>query len=272
MRILITGASGFIGRSLCGLLHAGGHVVCAAVRNKVGDIYGVRECIQVGDIDESTDWQKALIGIDVIIHLAARVHVMHDKTLDSFESFNKVNVLGTENLARMAVKAGVKRFVFISSVKVNGEGSDHPYTENDIPKPEDAYGVSKRLAEDFLRTIAKQSIIQVVILRLPLVYGPGVKANFGNLIKLAAAGIPLPFKGVDNQRSLVYLGNVVDAIKVCAEHPLAGDETFLVSDGAAVSTPMLLGMIALAMHKRVLLFSAPKGLLKCIVRCIDYVK
>jgi nucleoside-diphosphate-sugar epimerase len=218
----------------------------------------------VGDINGSTDWQKALIGIDVVIHLAARVHAVHETTADFLDAFRQVNVFGTQHLARMAAKAGVQRFIFISSVKVNGEGSSVPYSEKDIPRPEDAYGISKREAEEALTGIAAQTGLQTVILRLPLVYGPGVKANFRDLIRIVSAGLPLPFQSIRNQRSLVYLGNVVDAIATCVVHPLAANETFLVSDGEDISTPKLLEMIAIAMNKKVVLFSLPHGLLKVL--------
>jgi len=166
----------------------------------------------------------------------------------------------------MAAKAGVKRFIFISSVKVNGEGSQVSYTENDTPAPQDAYGVSKREAEDLLVRIAVETGLQVVILRCPLVYGPGVKANFKNLIKLANSGLPLPFKGINNRRSFLYIGNLVDAINTCITHPLAVGETFLVSDGQDVSTPDLIKMIVSAMNKKAVLFSLHPNILKVLCK------
>ena len=305
MNILITGANGFIGRNLCGFLKEKGHLIRAAVRNNVHAISGVDEYIQVGDINEFTDWQQALDGVDVVVHLAARVHITRDIVVNSLDAFRKVNVLGTERLARMAVKAGVKRFIFISSVKVNGEGTggrrqrsevgsqksegggrkivnrdgwmnwmngwktegmSDPYTEIDKPEPQDAYGVSKLEAENILKKIADETGLQTVILRLPLVYGLGVKANFKNLIKLAGFGLPLPFKGIDNQRSFIYLGNLVDAINTCITHPKAAGETFLVSDGQDISTPDLIRMIASAMDKKPILFSLHPGILKALCK------
>lgn len=263
-RVLVTGASGFIGRSLCPSLKAKGWIVRGAVRHSQRDVPGVDEYIEVGDINESTDWQQAFAGVSVVIHLAARVHVMRDPAADPLEAFRKVNVLGTGCLARRAAAAGVKRFVFLSSVKVNGEGSSVPYSEKDVPMPEDAYGISKREAEEVLKDIAVETGLEAVILRLPLVYGPGVKANFRNLIRIAGAGLPLPFKSVRNQRSLAYVGNVVDAITACAAHPLAAGETFLVSDGEDVSTPQLLEMLAFAMNKKARLFSCPVSFLKAV--------
>ena len=268
MKILVTGANGFIGQSLRSYLRTKDWIVRGSVREEMGTFSGADEYIQIGDIDERTDWQEALTGVDVVIHLAARVHVMHEIEKDPLVSFRRVNVLGTEHLARMAAKAGVKRFIFISSVKVNGEGSSLPYSEKDIPKPEDAYGISKWEAEEVLAGIAAQTGLQTVILRLPLVYGPGVKANFRNLIRIAGSGVPLPFKSIGNQRSLVYLGNVVDAIATCVTHPLAANEIFLVSDGENVATPKLLEMIAVAMHKKVILFSLPQGVLKVLCKIV----
>ena len=258
--ILVTGANGFIGCSLCVFLKQNGYIVREAVR----DASCSEEYIQVGDVNGATDWQQALAGVDVVIHLAARVHVMHDTAENPLDAFRQVNVQGTEHLARMAAQAGVKRFIFISSVKVNGEGSDQPYTEKDIPKPEDAYGISKWEAEEVLARLATETGFQTVVLRLPLVYGPGVKANFRSLIRIAGAGLPLPLKGIENKRSFIYIGNVVDAIATCITHPLAVGETFLLSDGEDVSTPKLLEMVALAMNKKLFLFSLGQSFLKLL--------
>jgi len=264
--ILITGANGFIGRHLCAFLKEKGYFVRGAVRNNVRHVSGIDEYIRVGDINEATDWQQALTGVDAVIHLAARVHIMNDPVVDPLEAFRKVNVFGTERLARAAAKAGVKRFIFISSVKVNGEGTSRPYTENDLPIPQDAYGISKREAEVSLLRIASETGLQTVILRLPLVYGPGVKANFKNLIKIAGVGLPLPFKGISNRRSFIYLGNLIDVITICITHPLAAGETFLLSDGQDVSTPDLTKMIASAMNKKPVLFSLHPGILKMLCK------
>ena len=266
MKILVTGANGFIGSSLCAYLRSKGHFVRGAVRVHRPDVSGADEYVEVGDINGTTDWQEALAGVDAVVHLAARVHVMHEKALDSLESFRQINVLGTERLARMAARAGMKRFVFISSVKVNGEGSEQPYTEKNIPKPEDAYGITKREAEEALAKIAAETGLEAVILRLSLVYGPYVKANFKNLTKLAGSGLPLPLKGIHNKRSFLYLGNLVDAIMTCLTHPRAAGETFLLSDGEALSTPDLLKMIAQAMNKKVILFSVNPGILKALCK------
>lgn len=266
MNIFITGANGFIGRNLCISLKEKDCCVRAGVRSYIRDIIGVDEYIEVSDIGPETDWSQALTEVDIIIHLAARVHIMHEAAADSLESFRRINVLGTEHLARMAAKAGVKRFIFISSVKVNGEGALQPYTENDTPAPEDAYGISKREAEDALARIAAETGLQTVILRLPLVYGPGVKANFKNLIKIVGTGLPLPFKGVNNRRSFIYLGNLVDAISACIAHPKAAGETFMISDGQDISTPDLIKMIASAMNKKPILFSLHPDILNVLCK------
>lgn len=268
MKILVTGANGFIGRNLCATLKEKGYFVRGAVRNNVGDVSGADEYIQVGDINESTDWQQALAGVDAVIHLAARAHIMNDPAANPIDDFRMVNMFGTERVARMAAKSGVRRFIFISSVKVNGERGSKPYTEEDVPEPQDAYGVTKREAEDSLACIANETGLQVVILRLPLVYGPGVKANFRDLIKIAASGLPLPFKSIHNQRSFLYLGNLADAIIVCLTHPLAAGETFLVSDGQDVSTPDLIKMIVCAVDKKPVLFSLYPGILKTLCKII----
>lgn len=266
--ILVAGANGFIGRNLCIALRAKGYFIRGVVRNNARDVSGISEYIQVGDINGSTDWQAALARIDTVVHLAGRAHVMHERVNDSLEEFRKVNVIGTECLARMSAKVGVKRFVFASSVKVNGEGRELPYTEEDVPKPEDAYGVSKMEAEQALKRIASETGLDVVILRLPLVYGPGVKANFKNLMKLAVCGLPLPFKSINNKRSLLYVGNLVDAIVACIDHPKAAGETFLVSDGQDISTPDLMKMIVSAMGKKANLFSFPLGILRLLCKTI----
>ena len=261
MRILITGASGFIGRNLCASLKQKGYFVRGAVRKNARDVFGVDEYIQVGDINESTDWQPALAGVDTVIHLAGRAHVMNDK----LDAFRQVNVFGTERLARMAAKAGVKRFIFISSVGVNGESTEiKSFTEFDIPNPSGGYAVSKWEAEQVLLKMAGDSGMGIVILRPSLVYGLDAPGNFSRLMKLIKKGIPLPLAKVKNQRSFIYVGNLVDAISVCITHPLATGETFLVSDGEDISTPDLIKTIASAMKRRVILFPLPFGVLKAL--------
>ncbi len=257
MKVMVSGASGFVGRALCAHLGQHGHVVVAAVRRPVG-LAG--ESV-VGGIDGATDWTAALADCGAVVHLAARVHVMHDTAHDPLALYRATNTEATLNLARQAAQAGVKRFVFVSSVKVNGEGRDAPYRETDPPAPEDDYAISKWEAEQGLQQIARSTGLEVVILRPPLVYGPGVKANFRRLLDLVARGWPLPLGAIVNRRSLLYLGNFVDAIRVCLEHPAAAGQTFLIDDGQPASTPELIRAIAQAMDRPARLLPIPPGFL-----------
>lgn len=258
MRILVTGANGFVGRALGDHLAAGGHVVVPVVRRPCG----LAGEVVVGDMGGETAWGETLQSCGAVVHLAARVHVMHDTATDPLALYRATNTDATLNLARQAVQAGVKRFVFVSSVKVNGEGRDEPYRETDAPAPEDAYAISKWEAEQGLGRIAQESGLEVVVLRPPLVYGPGVKANFRRLIDMIARGWPLPLGAIRNRRSLLYLGNFVDAIRVCVEHPAAAGQTFLVDDGEPVSTPELVRAVARAMGRPARLLPVPAGVLE----------
>ena len=263
MKVLVTGATGFVGTALVSrLVDSGRFGVRAAVRRESGELLAVVEQVVAGNLTPNTDWQQVLVGVDAVVHLAARVHVMNDTAADPLSAFRQVNVAGTERLARIAATKGVKRFVYISSVKVNGEGCEKPFTEHSIPAPEDPYGVSKWEAEQILHRVAEETGLEVVILRPPLVYGPGVKANFLSLFKIVDRGIPLPLAGINNQRSLIYLENLVDAIIKCIEHPNAANQTFLLSDGQDVSTPELIRMIASAMGKKPRLAPCPPVVLK----------
>lgn len=213
----------------------------------------------VGDVGPHTNWVPALSDAQVIVHLAARVHLMRDPASDPLAEFRRVNSEGTLNLARQAAAAGARRFVFLSSVKVNGEAG--AFEESDAAAPSDAYGLSKSEAEKGLREIAAETGMDVVIIRSPLVYGPGVQANFRALIRGIALGIPLPLGAVDNRRSLVALDNLVDLIVTCVEHPAAANETFFVSDGEDLSTPQLIRRLARAMGRPARLISVPAPLL-----------
>lgn len=267
-RVLVTGANGFIGQALCRAMHHSGFNLRAAVRQKDNRLPTEYEVIESGDVGPETDWQKELIGVDTVVHLSGKAHILKDTSDDLLSAFRRINVMGTEQLARMAVKAGVRRFIFISSIKVNGEGGSRPYTENDAPDPRDAYAISKREAEDSLAHMAAQTGLQVVVLRLPLVYGPGVKANFKNLIKIVNSGVPLPFSGINNRRSFVYLDNLVSAIITCVTHPLATGEIFMVSDGQDISTPDLIKMIAFSMNKKPGLFYLHPRILKALCKIV----
>ena len=256
--VLVTGANGFIGSVLCSRLLTEKWNVSGTVRTAgYSTVQGVKSVI-IGDINAVTDWGAALKGIDTVVHLAARVHVMKNNAADPLTAYRKINVNGTENLARQAAELGVKRFVFLSTVKVNGEGYWRPYTETDRPAPVDSYGISKMEAELTLRKIAAETGMAVVILRPPLVYGPGVKANFLKLLQTVDRGTPLPFAGVKNKRSLIYVENLVDAIAACVRHPNAPGQTFLVSDGKDISTPELIRLISDLLNKSPRLFSFPE--------------
>lgn len=264
-RFLITGSSGFVGRPLCKELFKRGYQVRAAMRTQ-GQLSAAGETVIVGGIDGDTKWTDALRGVDTVIHLAARVHVMKDTAADPLTEFLKINLYGTSNLALQAASAGVKRLVYVSSVKVNGEQTtvNRPFTESDEPDPQDPYGMSKWRAEQELQRIAKETGLEVVIVRPPLVYGPGVKGNFIRLLAAIDRGIPLPLAGAKNVRSLVYVGNLVDALIACATHPAAAGQTYLVSDGDDVSTAMLVDMTALSLGRNSRAFHFPAGLLRAV--------
>lgn len=263
MRFLITGANGFVGQSLCAKLLRQGQSVRAAVRSASPSIDTI-EVVAVGTIDGETDWTDALYGVDVVIHLAARVHVMKDVSVDPLAEFRKINVAGTEQLARCAAKSGAKRFVYVSSIKVNGEqtSATQPFTELDEANPQDPYGISKWQAEQALQRIAQETGLEVVIVRPPLVYGHSVKGNFIRLLALVDKGIPLPLASVRNLRSLVYVENLVDALIVCASHPAAAGQTYLVSDGEDISIPDLLRQLGAVIGHPACLFPFPSALLK----------
>ncbi len=268
MRVLVTGATGFVGRALCQDLPRRGWQVRAAVRQDDNLPAGC-ELQLVGEIGPDTDWGEALDGIDAVAHLAARTHVMSETAKDSIAAFRRTNVEGTLQLARAAARAGVGRFVFLSSMKVLGDASpDGPLTDASSPNPEDPYGISKCEAEAGLREIANQLQLEVVILRPPLVYGPGVKGNFLSLLRLIERSVPLPLGGVRNQRSLLYLGNLVDAIDLCLSHDGAAGRTFLIRDGEDLSTAELVRRLAAALGRRAPLFPLPEGVLRLAAGCI----
>lgn len=259
MRVLVTGATGFIGAALVDrLLREGRFVVRAAVRREATELPVPIERV-AGDMDPGTNWEPALTGVNAVVHLAARVHVMREMATEPLAEFRRVNVSGTLNLARQAAAAGVQRFVYLSSVKVNGESGR--YTEADPPAPEDPYGISKHEAELGLRGMAAESGLEVVIIRPPLVYGPGVRANFQALMRAVARGVPLPLGAVDNRRSLVALDNLVDFIVTCLAHPSAANETFLVSDGEDLSTTDLIRRLGRAMDRPARLIPVPASVL-----------
>lgn len=256
--ILITGAAGFVGSALVNALQD--RPLRRALRKAAPDARAGD--FVIGNIGPASDWREALQGIDCVIHLAARTHVLREFENDPLASYRLANVDATRNIALQAAAAGVRRFVFLSSVKVNGEFTETtPFTENDPPRPLDAYGRSKQEAEDLLRQIGKETGMEIVILRPPLVYGPGVKGNFLRLLKLVDRETPLPLASVHNLRSLVFINNLVDAILACVETPAAAGKTYLVSDGEDVSTPELVRRMALALDRRPRLLPCPVSLL-----------
>ncbi len=252
-KVLVTGAGGFIGRNLCPMLEERGWYVRRVVRRPL-DV----DAVQIKNISPDTDWSEALKGMDAVVHLAARVHVLREQASEPRELFRQVNVDATRHLAEQAAQAGVKRFVFISTIGVHGvKTQGKGFRESDAPHPLNDYALSKLQAEDALRKVARDTGLEVVTIRPPLVYGPGVKANFLMLLKVVCKGFPLPFGSIRNQRDMVYVGNLSDAIALCLTHPAAAGQTFLVDDGDTVSTPDLIRRIARAMDKKPRLFPFP---------------
>jgi len=263
LRTLITGATGFVGRYVCVQATRQGFAVRAALR-KPAQLPGNVESVVVGEINGATDWGHALGSVDVVIHLAARVHVMCENAGHPLEEFRKVNVAGTEHLARSAAASGVKRLIYVSSIGVNGLLTDfgRPFSETDTAFPHNAYAISKWEAEQALHRVAKETGLEVVIVRPPLVYGAGAPGNFAQMLKVLAKGIPLPLASVHNWRSLIYIENLVDALILCTTHPAAAGQTYLVSDGEDISTPDLLRHLGAAMKHPARLFPCPQALLK----------
>ena len=221
------------------------------------------------DIHPHTDWRATLQGVDVLVHLAARVHQLGDSAENPLQAYRTINTDGTLNMAEQAAQAGIKRFVFLSTAKIWGEQSgDRPFDETTPARPEDPYGISKWEAELGLQRIAQKTGMQYVALRPPLVYGPGVKANFLRLMKWVDRGYPLPFGAINNKRSLIGLGNLVDAIAICAVHPKAANQTFGIADGDALSTSELIRQIALQLDRPARLIPVPAQVLRLVATCI----
>lgn len=261
--ILLTGANGFVGQHLGAYLSKQGYqVIATSRRSDVAFDYTPAHVVKVGVIDANTDWMTALEGVEVVIHLAARVHIMREKVADPLVEFRQMNAEGTMRLAQQAAEVGVRRLVFLSSIKVNGERTiNHPFTEQDEAIPDDPYARSKWEAEQHLMDMAAQTGLEVSIIRPPLIYGPGVRGNFLSLLGLAAKGWPLPLAGIDNRRSLVGIKNLCSLIEVCTSHPQAAGEVFLISDGQDISTPELIRMLAEAMERPCRLWPFPTSVL-----------
>jgi len=271
--IAVTGAAGFVGAALCGELYSRGFAVRSVVRSlhSAEPASGVEQ-IAVSNLDAATDWSSALGGVDCVIHCAARAHVMHETEADALAAYRSVNVDGSRRLAEQAAAAGVRRLVYLSSIKVNGESTDglpRPFgARNDEVNPEDSYGVSKWEAEQALWAVAASTCLEVVVVRPPLVYGPSVKGNLARLLKLVRLGVPLPFGAVQNQRSLIGLDNLVDLLIRCVDHPAAAGQTLLVSDGEDISTPDLLRYMANALGRSARLLPVSVALLRLVGRAL----
>jgi nucleoside-diphosphate-sugar epimerase len=266
MKILVTGAAGFVGAPLVRLLSFQGHQVIGAVRVAPlpRDGFSGMELKAMGDIHGSLDWMPHLTGIDAVVHLANRAHVMNESDANPLALYRSINTDGTLQLARQAAAAGVKRFIFISSVKVNGEStlSGQRFSPTSKNIPSDPYGLSKYEAEQGLKELSLKTGMEVVIIRPPLIYGPGVKANFLKMMRWVEKGIPLPLGSIANQRSLLGIDNLLDFIGVCLSHPKAARHTFLISDDQDVSTTELLKEIASAMHRSSRLLAVPQFVLE----------
>lgn len=266
--VLLTGATGFVGRYLWKFLTSTGYSVTGTTRRSAED-FSVDEhkLISIGDLGSAVDWEPVLKGVDCVVHLAARVHVMRDREPDPLAAFRRVNVGGTERLLRHACESGVKRFVYISSVKVHGDATTGaPFKVTDAPLPTDPYAQSKLEAERLVEAIGAQIGIETVVIRPPLIYGPGVGGNFIRLLQMIDKGYPLPFGRIDNQRSLVGVANLCDLIRECLSNRSAAGRTFLVSDDQDVSTPELLRLIAASMSRPARLLPVPPAVLRVVAK------
>ncbi len=262
---LVTGADGFVGRALCTRIEADGWNVRGTVRSakRVDSLPAEIDIVQIESIGPDTDWSKTLVNVDTVIHLAARAHIIKEKAAEPLIEFRRVNTAGTERLAQTAATAGVRRFIFLSSIGVNGNVTHgQPFTEDDDPHPGTPYAITKLEAEQNLKSIASKSNMEVVVIRSPLVYGPSNPGNFLQLLHGVAKGWPLPFASINNRRSLIYRENLVDAIVACINNPKAAGQTYLVGEGEDISTPELVRRIANALGRPARLFPFPLSLMR----------
>jgi nucleoside-diphosphate-sugar epimerase len=270
-KILVTGASGFVGQFLCKTLSKSGRSVLGAVRSANSNLIDHNiKYISVGDISFKKNWKDHLIDVNCIIHCAGRAHKMNDNNVDAYRL---TNLESTKRLAEQAADAGVKRLIFLSSIKVNGESTDHinstkKFFYTDIPNPQDPYAISKLKAEKALWQISLRTGLEIVVVRLPLVYGHGVKGNMARLIELIKSRVPFPLSIVKNKRSMIGIDNLIDLLIRCIDHVDASGKTFLVSDDDDLSTPQIINLIALSMKKKVYFFPLPLFLLKIIFSII----
>jgi nucleoside-diphosphate-sugar epimerase len=256
----VTGANGFVGKTLCKTLYEKGYSVTGTFRSieQINEFKKKIKCVVIDEIGQNTCWNNVLAGINVVIHLASIVHKKQKTSLNFAKEYYKTNTKGTEVLAEASVRAGVRRLIYLSTIKVNGEHTiAKPFNEESSVSPQGSYAESKRDAEIALERFSGRNGFEIVILRPPLVYGPWVKSNFLHLLKIVDQGIPLPLASVKNRRSLIYLGNLIDAIMTCVKHPRAAGNTYFVSDGDDVSTPELIRRIGYALEKPVRLFPFP---------------
>ena len=268
-KVLITGANGFVGRALSERLVTSGAEVTGAIRGSESSTVATvgARTVRVGEVDSKTEWMKAVNGIDCVVHLAARVHVRRQVADKAYGEFREVNLAGSTRLAREAAKAGVQRLIYVSTIKVNGEHTTgRPFSSSDALHPVDAYAHSKREAESALAEVGRQTGMEIVIVRPPLVYGPGVKGNFLSMLRIIQADVPLPLASCVNSRSLLGLTNLVDLLVLCIRHPAAAGQIFLAADGEDLSTPELVKRLARALGKRARLFSVPQPLLQVAAR------
>ncbi|MBX5149660.1 SDR family oxidoreductase [Rhizobium lentis] len=268
MRCLVTGAAGFVGSPLVKRLHIDKTCELVATTRSQASPFPPEVAHFPIQITDGTDWTAALGGVDVIVHLAARVHIMNDRAADPLAEFRRVNTAAALNLAEQAAHAGVQRFVFISTIKVNGEETDRPFRHDDRPNPIDPYGISKLECEIGLREIASRTGMELVIIRPPLVYGPGARGNFALLVNLVRRKLPLPFASLKNRRTLVAVQNLVDLIIACMDHPAAAGETFLAGDGEDLSTPDLIRGIATGLGVKPMLVPFPPALLHMAAKAL----
>ena len=264
--ILVTGSSGFVGKPLCKTLIAKGYQVRQITRNKA--LANGNDVVFIDSIGSQTDWTEALKGVDTVIHLAARAHMMNETSQNPIEVYREINTFGTTKLAQDALKQGIKRFIYISTIKVNGESTIVPFRESSTPNPTDPYGISKFEAEKLLKDLCKNTPMNLVILRPPLIYGPAAKGNVQRIISLIQKGIPLPFGCINNKRTMLYLNNLIDLLLHILGYQEKINDTFLVSDRESLSTKELVQELAAVLNPKQIIAPVPICILKALGRIL----